>query len=71
MRDRTRIAKTHSQARNSKRSDRDRGKPEWIRISNKQRCTWRATAPSLDLDLWNFNIDEFKDTAKLFAITLG
>jgi len=40
-------------------------------MSNQQRCSWQATAPSLDLDLSNYNIGEFKDIAKLFAATLG
>jgi len=41
--------------------------------SNEQSAAMylQATAPSLDLGLSNYNIDEFKDTAKLFAITLG
>src|SRR5258705_205037 len=64
MRDRRRIAKIHSHAGHSKRSDCGRGKPEWLRMSNQQRCTWQATAPSLDLGLSNYNIDEFKSALK-------
>jgi hypothetical protein len=30
--------------------------------SNKQSAAMYLAATALDLDLWNYNIDEFKDT---------